>query len=101
MPMENRTTVGVKKARRDAAGEVKDEFGESWNDVLQFYENHRADVSLSDSGQSVDTDALAESLAEHIDYPESQDAETIVKRISELESRLPEKVGDEVEGRLR
>jgi len=39
--MKNRTTVSVKEQVRDAARDVKDDHGESWNDVIRFYAEHR------------------------------------------------------------
>jgi len=98
----NDVQLSVKEQVRDAARDVKDDHGESWNDVIRFYAEHRDGLSLSDGGDvDVDTGELAAALAEHIDYAETQDAESVVARIDELESRLPEKVGSELEGRFR
>ena len=46
--MSNRTTINVDKDSHEAAGEVKDEHGETWPEVLQWYAEHR--------GQNGDTD---------------------------------------------
>jgi len=54
-----------------------------------------------DDNSDVDTEALAEDLQERIDYPDSQDTETIMQRLDELWSSLPERTADEVEGRMR
>jgi len=44
--MKNRTTVSVKEQ------DVKDDHGESWNDVIRFYAEHRDGLSLSDGGDA-------------------------------------------------
>ena len=46
--MSKRTTINVDKDSHEAAGDVKDEHGETWPEVLQWYAEHR--------GQNGDTD---------------------------------------------
>ena len=76
--MENRTTASVTKDEHQKASEVKDEYGESWNDVLRFYRNHRDEVALSDGGDGQADGELADSLAE------------IEKRTGRIEQALEE-----------
>lgn len=44
-----------------------------------------------------EVDEIAEQLQELIDYPDSQDTQTIINRIDDLESQLPAKVAGELQ----
>ena len=94
---------------------MKDEYGESWNDVLRFYRNHRHEVTLSDGGDGQadgeladNADKVAEQIAEalngyewHIDtsqvaaevldgLDESRSLAEIEKRTGRIEQALEE-----------
>ena len=56
-----------------------------------------SEIYDADVNADVDTEALAESLQEHIDYPEQQDTAEIVQRLEDLETRLPAKVAQELQ----
>jgi len=47
--MSDRTTINVDKDSHEKAGDVKDQHGETWPEVLQWYAEHR--------GQNGDTDS--------------------------------------------
>lgn len=47
--MPDRTTLNIDKTVHQNTRQVKNEFGESWTDVLRFYERHRAEVALADA----------------------------------------------------
>jgi len=98
--MSDRTTINVPKNRHQEAGVVKDEYDETWGDVLAFYRYFReefpekprfdADVSvggLDETGKSVEINevALAEALADYLINGEN----------------LPQKVADELGGGRR
>jgi len=59
--MTNRTTINVAKTEHKAARKVKDEYDETWTDVLDFYASNRGMVSNSGLGhqdqpiQDIDT----------------------------------------------
>jgi len=54
--MSNRTTINVDKDSHEKAGDVKDEHGETWPEVLQFYAEYRPQV---DSGElNTDTEPM-------------------------------------------
>jgi len=83
--VENRTTISVTKPMRDDVSECKDQYGESWNEVLQFYVEHRDDVTVDDSDDmDVDASAIASEVSASIDYTE-----------------LSARVAEELEGRMR
>lgn len=52
MSENTRTTVNVSKESHQAASTVKDEADESWSDVLEFYAQYRADLSVGSNGSS-------------------------------------------------
>jgi hypothetical protein len=74
----DRTTLNIATDEHRATRDVKDEYGESWTDVLRFYREHRGGVSVSDN-RAVDTDAL----------------------VTDLVAQLPKAVADEVVEQLR
>jgi len=73
--MGDRTTINIDKAEHRQTREVKAEYDDSWTDVLQFYREHREEVSVT---------ATSESSEMNIDYAE-----------------IANRTADEVERRLR
>ena len=47
--MSKRTTINVDKDSHEAAGDVKDEHGETWPEVLQWYAEHRGQNGNTDT----------------------------------------------------
>ena len=47
--MSDRTTINVDKETHSEAGDVKDEFGETWPEVLQWYAEHRGQNGATDT----------------------------------------------------
>ena len=72
--MSNRTTINVDKDSHEAAGDVKDEHGETWPEVLQWYAEHRGQNgdTDTDSMQVVPVEDVVgrEVLSAQIDYVE-------------------------------
>lgn len=62
MSENTRTTVNVSKESHQYASTVKDEFDESWSEVLEFYANHRAELSVGSDGGTVDVEGIHEKL---------------------------------------
>jgi predicted CopG family antitoxin len=94
---DNRKNI---KIPEDLFHQLKEQKGprRSWP---QFLEDElvgdNSETTKANGGlQSGDVEDIAEQLQEHIEYPESQDTETIVNRIEDLESRLPRKVAEEL-----
>lgn len=78
MTDDNRTTLNVDRDEHRATREVKREYGESWTDVLRFYREHRAEVSVGDPDLAAEIQALRERV-----------------------ERVPESTADELEARRR
>jgi len=67
--MSDRTTINVDKGQHEATREVKEEYGDSWPDVLAFYERHRPTVQVggaTDNTQPFDWSEFDERLQEHL-----------------------------------
>ena len=108
--MTDRTTINVDKETHSEASQVKDEHGETWPEVLQWYaENRDGDTDTKDTEpmqvvpveevvgrevpqSSVDWDTVNDSLKESI-----KNINTKVQ----LEATEYSKIADELEGRLR
>jgi hypothetical protein len=65
------------------------------DDLTDEVEQRMADAV--GEGVSPDAEAVAELLAERIDYPDAQTAETIAARLDDLESTLPRRVAEELQ----
>lgn len=52
--MSDRTTVNVDKESHTEAGDVKDEYDETWPEVLQFYAEYRPQVDILNGRVDVD-----------------------------------------------
>jgi len=99
--MSDRTTINVPKSRHQNAAVIKDEYDETWGDVLAFYryfrdefpEKPRFDANVSVGGldeseksvEPVNEAALAEALADYLINGEN----------------LPQRVADELGGGRR
>ena len=125
--MSNRTTINVDKDSHEAAGDVKDEHGETWPEVLQWYAEHRGQNgdTDTDSMQVVPVEDVTGVLNDFSDMPgqEAVDLEKVLggipeydvqKQLDRIEGALGDsrnlvqleateyrKIADEVEGRLR
>jgi len=93
--MTDRTTLNIDSTEHKAAREVKDEYDESWTDVLQFYRRHRHELSLENDGESnsveVDYERLGGEVAERVDTPESAtDISDELDKLKELIENVPE-----------
>lgn len=65
--MTDRTTINVPQDTHKEAREVKEEFNDSWPDVLAFYARHRPEVSVSDGGSpQFDWSKFDEKLQHHL-----------------------------------
>ena len=78
--MSDRTSINVDKDSHEAAGDVKDEYGETWPEVLQWYAEHRPqDADTTDNinmdFSDIDTSKLPmdvpDDLQERLDRIES------------------------------
>lgn len=90
--MTDRTTINVPQDTHKEAREVKEEFNDSWPDVLAFYARHRPTVSVGD-GSSVDVDGIIDGIVHEMEMggtPESEinelvgELETEIKKAQEL-----------------
>ena len=75
--MSDRTTINVDSEQHKATRKVKDEYNDSWPDVLAFYARHRPTVQVEasepiDSG-SERTELVAE-IREQLDRLDSQES---------------------------
>ena len=85
--MSKRTTINVDKDSHEAAGDVKDEHGETWPEVLQWYAEHR--------GQNVNTDTEAMRVVPVEDVvgrevPSAQIDEDVSEQLDRIESGVRE-----------
>jgi hypothetical protein len=111
--MGKMTTISVKQETRDRFNDLKAELDEQQNAP-----DHTANSFLSalldtweavddDHYQDVNADLIAEELKQEIDSLAfdgavfEDEAERIMARIDELESRIPKQTADELEGRRR
>ena len=81
--MSNRTTINVDKDSHEAAGDVKDEHGETWPEVLQWYAEHRGQNGNTDTepmrvvpiedvvGREVPSAQINQDVSEQLDRIES------------------------------
>jgi len=95
--MADRTTLNVAQDEHKATREVKDEYDESWTDVLQFYREHRPTVSVDASSDTVqelasEIDAMAFNGALTEDEVDSimSSLETVEERLNSLERQVEE-----------
>jgi len=78
----DRTTLNVATDEHRATREVKDEYQDSWTDVLRFYREHRPGVSVVPmQNQSVDSDEIAREVWKRADYAEL--GEQVATRVTE------------------
>ena len=90
-------TVKVPKADKQQADEYRPE-GSTFGDCLVAGAERLADGLDSDTRRfepdsaTADVDELADALADRIDYPESQDSETIARRLESL-ATIEERTG--------
>lgn len=82
-------TLRVPTDAWERAKEQKESAGRTWGEQIV-----RPDGEYSDDGDAtaVDADELADALADRIDYPESQDSETIARRLESL-ATIEERTG--------
>ena len=85
--MSDRTTINVDKETHSEAGDVKDEFGETWPEVLQWYAEHR--------GQNGDTDTEAMRVVPVEDVvgrevPSAQINQDVSEQLDRIESGVRE-----------
>jgi len=59
-----RTTINVPQDTHKACAAVKEEFDESWTDVLMFYAEHRADLEVTGNQQLEELKELLERVPE-------------------------------------
>ena len=109
--MSDRTTINVPKSTHEEAGDVKDEYEETWSDVLAFYRHFRpqlpdevpitASVSIGGVGDSSnltqsDIEQLKNEISMVNDPGVEVDTEEIIGRIEDLEATLPKRVAEEL-----
>jgi len=95
--MSNRTTINVDKDSHEKAGDVKDEYDETWPEVLQFYAEYRPQV---DSGKlNTDTEPMRvvpiKEVAGRKVPAQSVDFTPLLGRIDDLEVELKSKIEKE------
>jgi len=93
--MPDRTTLNIDKEEHKATREVKNEYNESWTDVLKFYRNHRHELSLDGDGMQeldIDTGAIVEELQQELSMANEPggegDTREVINRIDDLETEL-------------
>jgi hypothetical protein len=59
-----RTTINVPQDTHKACASVKEEFDESWTDVLMFYAEHRADLEVTGTQDFAELKELLERVPE-------------------------------------
>ena len=109
--MTDRTTINVDKETHSKASQVKDEHGETWPEVLQWYaENRGGDTDTNDDTEPMQVVPVDEVVGREV--PQSSvDWDTVndslkesIKNINtkvQLEATEYSKIADELEGRLR
>lgn len=100
-------TVKVPKADKQQADEYRPE-GSTFGDCLVAGAERLNDHLDSDTarfGDGVDAETLAEDIKDELSMANEPgvevDVDRLINRIEDLESRLPGKVADELEGRMR
>ena len=86
---DGRTTINMTKEAHRAAGDVKDEYDESWTDVLLFYAEHRGDLALAPNTEPTHNAATPDEV--------TLDGGVI----SDIANETARKTAEELEGRLR
>ena len=111
--MSDRTTINVDKETHSEASQVKDEHGETWPEVLQWYAENRdgdTDTDTNDDTEPMQVVPVDEVVGREV--PQSSvDWDTVndslkesIKNINtkvQLEATEYSKIADELEGRLR
>ena len=90
--MTERTTINVDKETHSEASQVKDQHGETWPEVLQWYAENRDGDTDTDTN---DTEPMQVVPVEEVvgrEVPQSS---------VQLEATEYSKIADELEGRLR
>ena len=110
----SRTTINIPQEVHKDARDVKDEFDESWTEVLRFYADHRAELSLADEpvgdlepfgGEvpEIDTDSVVDRIVHELEMgatPESEiesvvtDLEAEIKKAHELAEQARDNTDD-------
>jgi len=104
----SRTTINVPQEVHKDARDVKDEFDESWTEVLRFYADHRAELSLSDGvgdlepfgGEvpEIDTDSVVDRIVHELEMgatPEN-DTQEVVQEVRKV-AKIAEQARDNTE----
>ena len=122
--MTDRTTINVDKETHSEASQVKDEHGETWPEVLQWYAENRdgdtdTDTNDTEPMQVVPVDEVVgrevpqssvEQDRDFDDWFSPDHAKTVAEHIRleleqtntvQLEATEYSKIADELEGRLR
>jgi len=90
----DRTTLNIATDEHRATREVKDEYGESWTDVLRFYREHRDDVSVSNVNGEIEhkLDQIQSAQANTVEaaLEAAEDTGEVLKVLDRLEAMTQE-----------
>ena len=64
--MADRTTINIDKETHSAAKEIKQEYNESWPEVLEWYVNNRGENTEE---PSIDAEELAATISDELEIP--------------------------------
>lgn len=100
--MTDRTSINIAQDEHKATRDVKNEYGESWTDVLRFYREHRPDVGIPvyEVGGSEPVDHIPAREA-NTDGADVDELAREIRKLSEQVERVPQDTADELEGRFR
>ena len=96
--MSNRTSINVDKDSHTEASDVKDEYGETWPEVLQWYAEHRPQENAdNEDGNEIDAQQIAAELASLIPSLSSAEA----GQVAEVETKQIEKRLERIESSVK
>lgn len=85
--MAENTRVPARTEAVDRARDVKESNGETWTDVMEFYAEHR-DGGVPDTPEAaVDTEALAEDVADRLDGTDAEALADLYDAVATIEDR--------------
>jgi len=94
--MTDRTTINIDKPTHSDASDVKEQYGDTWPEVLQFYAEYRPQVDTlgQEPMQDVDTPDMEvevsvtdiDALQERLDDLES--TQRVLNRLDDLETHI-------------
>ena len=90
--MSDRTSINVDKDSHTEASDVKDEYGETWPEVLQWYAEHRPqDADTAESVELANAEQLAGFIIQRLNKSDTEDInKSVMEQLDRIESGVKE-----------